>query len=638
MAQARHPLDPLAADEIRAAAALLRAERGLGPRVRFVIVALEEPSKDVVRRFAPGDPIDREAFAVLFDPDAGATYEAVVSVTTGEVRAWRIVPGVQPGITGDEVLECAAAVEAHPEFREALRARGIADSDSLLIEAWTIGHYALQEDRGRRLVWTPIWVRSDLSQNAYARPVEGLIAVVDLALMEVVRIEDHGVVPLPPPSGRYTADAVGPLREDLRPLEIAQPEGPSFELDGWEVRWQKWRLRVGFTPREGLVLHTVGYEDKGRVRSVLHRASYAELFVPYGDPSPGQYRKNVFDVGEYGIGFYLNSLELGCDCLGVIRYLNVDVPTGHGEALTIRNAICIHEEDYGLLWKHYDWQSERAELRRSRRLVISTIATVDNYEYGFFWYLYQDGTIESEVKLTGIVVTSAVAPGEAPRYGTLVAPQLSAPNHQHFFCARLDMCVDGEENTVYEVHTEPAPIGPTNPHGNAFAAVATPLRREQDSGQVVDPLSGRFWKIENRSVLNALVEPVAYRLMPGSNVLPLAHPEAPLRRRAAFAEQHLWVTPYDPAERYPAGDYPNQHPGGAGLPEWTAANRPIEKADVVLWYTLGSHHIPRPEDWPVMPVQRVGFKLEPLGFFDGNPSLDVPPPHGHGHHHDHQSP
>ncbi len=635
MAQARHPLDPLAADEIRAAAELLRAERGLGPGVRFVSVTLHEPPKDVVRGFAAGDAIDREAFAVVFDPGAGATYEAVVSVTARELRAWRLVPGVQPAITGDEVLECAAAVEADPEFRAALRARGVADSDRLLIEAWTVGGYALEEEHGRRLAWTPVWVRSDLSENAYARPVEGLIAVVDLATMEVVRIEDHGVVPLPSPSGRYAADAVGSLRDDLRPLEITQPEGPSFELEGWEVRWQKWRLRVGFTPREGLVLHTLGYEDGGRLRPILYRASYAELFVPYGDPSPGQYRKNVFDVGEYGIGFYLNSLELGCDCLGLIRYLDVDVPTGRGEAVTVRNAICVHEEDFGLLWKHYDWQSERTEVRRSRRLVISTIATVDNYEYGFFWYLYQDGTIESEVKLTGIVVTSAVAPGEVPRHGTLVAPQLAAPNHQHFFCARLDMCVDGEKNTVYEVHTEPTPIGPANPHGNAFAAVATPLRREREAGQVIDPLSGRFWKVVNPSARNGLGEPVAYRLVPGANVLPLAHPDAPLRRRAAFAEKHVWVTPYDPAERYPAGDYPNQHLGGAGLPEWTAANRPIENADVVLWYTLGSHHIPRPEDWPVMPVQRVGFKLEPLGFFDGNPSLDVPPPHGHGLHHHH---
>jgi primary-amine oxidase len=292
----------------------------------------------------------------------------------------------------------------------------------------------------------------------------------------------------------------------------------------------------------------------------------------------------------------------------------------------------MHEEDFGLLWKHFDWQTGSTEVRRCRRLVVSSIATLSNYEYGFFWYLYQDGTIEVEVKLTGIVITSALQPGEVPRHGTLVAPRLSAPNHQHFFSVRLDMSVDGEENTVYEVHTEATPVGPANPHGNAFAAVSTPLKREQEAQQLADPLAGRFWKVVNPSVRNGLGQPVAYKLVPGGNVLPFAQPGSSVRRRAAFAEKHLWVTPFEPSERYPAGEYPNQHPGGAGLPEWTAADRTIENTDIVLWYTLGSHHLPRPEDWPVMPVQRVGFKLEPLGFFDQNPSLDVPPPHGHMDH------
>jgi len=94
--------------------------------------------------------------------------------------------------------------------------------------------------------------------------------------------------------------------------------------------------------------------------------------------------------------------------------------------------------------------------------------------------------------------------------------------------------------------------------------------------------------------------------------------------RGAFMTRHLWVTPFAAGERFPAGEYPNQHPGGAGLPEWTKADRPIENTDIVLWYTLGSHHIPRPEDWPVMPVERIGFTLQPFGFFDANPSLDVP--------------
>jgi primary-amine oxidase len=286
----------------------------------------------------------------------------------------------------------------------------------------------------------------------------------------------------------------------------------------------------------------------------------------------------------------------------------------------------MHEEDGGLLWKHLDWDRGSAEVRRSRRLVVSSIVTVDNYEYGFYWSFSQDGSIEFEVKLTGIVLTTALEPGETPAHGTVVAPRLSALYHQHFFCARLDMDVDGQRNTVSEVHTEAVPAGPQNPYGNAFVQVETPLRTELEAQQLIDPLSGRSWKISNPTATNGLGRPVAYRLAPGKNIVPFAQPGSAIVERATFMTKHLWVTPFDPAERYPAGDYPNQHAGGAGLPAWTRANRSIEDTDVVVWYVFGSHHVPRPEDWPVMPVVRTGFHLEPLGFFDRNPALDLPPP------------
>ena len=307
----------------------------------------------------------------------------------------------------------------------------------------------------------------------------------------------------------------------------------------------------------------------------------------------------------------------------------MDLVDPRGEIVTLRNAICLHEEDVGLLWKHVDALTGRTEVRRSRRLVISSIVTVDNYEYAFYWYLYQDGTIEFETKLTGIVLTAALLPGEEPRCGTVVSPGVNAMVHQHFFCMRLDMDVDGEGNTVYEVHTEALPEGPENPFGNAFEQIETPMALESEAQQLVDPLTGRYWKIANPSVTNALGRPVAYKLIPGSNILPFAHPGSSILRRAAFMTRHLWVTPYERSERYPAGDYPFQHPGGAGLPEWTAADRAIENTDVILWYVFGSHHIPRPEDWPVMPVERYGFALKPLGFFDRSPALDVPPPPSH---------
>ena len=626
-----HPLDPLTADEIIEAAGILKAQRRLGAKVRFETIVLKEPEKSDVLNFQPGDPIRRDAFLVVLDNEEEATYEAIVSLNEGRVTSWKHVPGVQPRIMFDEFSECEAVVKANPDFRAALEKRGISDPGLVMVDPWSAGYYGFADEEGRRLALTRNFLRSSPTDNGYARPIEGLSALVDLNKMEVMRIDDYGVVPLPPNPGNYAAEFVGEFRQDLKPLEITQPEGPSFTVDGHVVSWQKWHLRIGFTPREGLVLYNVGYEDQGRIRPILYRAALSDMVVPYGDPGKDHYRKNAFDAGEYGVGSLTNSLTLGCDCLGEIYYFDADLNTGRGGAFTIPNAVCMHEEDYGILWKHTDWRTGQVEVRRSRRLVISSIATVGNYEYGFFWYFYQDGSIQLEVKLTGIINTAGIPDGETPRHGALVAPRLNAHIHQHFFSFRLDMSVDGEANTVHEVNTVAEPLGPDNPHGNAFYAEAAPLKTELEAQRVIDPMSGRYWLVSNPSVNNALGRPVGYKLMPGENILPFAHPSASIIRRAGFMTKHLWVTPYAPEELSATGPYPNQHPGGAGLPEYTRNDRNVENTDLVLWYTLGYHHVPRPEDWPISPVAYCGFSLKPVGFFDTNPVLDVPPsPHHNG--------
>ena len=273
-----------------------------------------------------------------------------------------------------------------------------------------------------------------------------------------------------------------PPREDLKPLDIVQPEGVSFTLEGHLLSWQKWQMRVSLHPREGLVLHQIAYNDGGELRPICYRASMVEMVVPYGDPSPTQYFKNAFDSGEVGgLGRLTNSLELGCDCLGEIVYLDGHVTNEFGGSRTINNAVCIHEEDFGIAWKHTRDEGEfSSEVRRSRRLVVSAIATVGNYDYGFYWYFYPDGSWEQEVKATGIVQTIAAEVDDPQITRHMIAPGLAAPIHQHFLCFRMDMEVDGGANTVYEVNTVPLPPGADNPHNNAFTAVATPLDRESD--------------------------------------------------------------------------------------------------------------------------------------------------------------
>ncbi|MGL6338802.1 MAG: primary-amine oxidase, partial [Waterburya sp.] len=370
-------------------------------------------------------------------------------------------------------------------------------------------------------------------------------------------------------------------------------------------------------------LYTIGYEDQGQLRPILYRASLAEMVVPYGDPRPQHFRKNAFDVGEHGVGMLANSLTLGCDCLGEIYYFDAVLTNSRGDVSITKNAVCMHEEDFGILWKHSDWRLDAVDVRRSRRLVVSFITTVDNYEYGFFWYFYQDGTIQYEVKLTGILLCGAAA--GTTKYGTIVAPELNAIVHQHFFSMRLDFDVDGVNNSIYEVDSHAEPMGDDNPYGNAFYARSTLLPTEQAAQRIIDPLKARYWKVVNPTRMNGLGQPVGFKLMPGDNILPFAHPQSPILRRAGFMTKHLWVTPYQAKEKYSAGDYPNQHIGNEGLPKWTEADRNIENTDLVVWYTFGHHHIPRPEDYPIMPVAYTGFTLKPVGFFDRNPALDVPP-------------
>jgi primary-amine oxidase len=613
-----HPLDPLTADEFRQVSAALRRDRGVDGSWRYASIELKEPVK--------GDtaPV-RAAVAVCWNRADNQAYRAVVSLVDDSVVSWTHLPGRHPNLTVDEWHDADVALRRDPRVVAALARRGVTDMSAVLIDVWAYGAALVPEAyRGRRIGWGDVWWRATPDGNPYAHPVDGLHPVVDLNTMELLEIEDTDN-PVDPPKvmGEYVPALTGlPLRE-VKPLSITQPDGVSFTLDGNLLCWQNWQLRIGFNYREGMVLHEVGFTDGGRLRPVAHRLSFAEMVVPYRDPTPDHYRRTAFDIGEWGLGFMTTSLELGCDCLGEIRYLDAVIHDSHGEPQTITNAICVHEEDSAVLWKHVD--PSGTEVRRARRLVVSFHVTVANYEYLVYWRFYQDGNIECEVRATGIMVTTPFHPGQQPPYGTLVDERTYAPYHQHFIVARLDLDIDGARNTVYASESYAPPIGPDNPHGLALVTRNTPLRTELEGRQDYDWASQRGWKVVNEEVTNGLGTPVGYKLVPSASLPALFHPDAPVLRRAEAIRHTLWVTPYHPDERWPCGEFPNLSDRDTGLPLWTAADRPITGTDVVLWYVFGIHHITRPEDWPVMPVDTVAFWLKPFGFFDRNPTLDVPP-------------
>ena len=632
-----HPLDPLDADELSLAARILRDQAAPGSRVLFEQIRLLEPDKSVVRNFTPGQPIQRRAFAVMLDRDQGQVFEGTVDLSSEKMESWRPIPDVQICVTHEECAEFSRVVKQHPEFLRGLALRGIENLDQVRVEFFPMSNFASAEERHLRLSRAHCFFVENPGDNPHVRPIEGLVPVIDLNAMQVLRIEDYGVVPVPADKGSYRVDQMGGTRKPLAALQITQPDGPDFEVDNWKVTWQNWSFRVGFTPKEGLVLHALSYRHEGTARPVVYRASLSELVVPYGEVAGDHYMNHSFDLGEGVFGLSVNSLRLGCDCLGEIHYFDVDQVNGHGEVVHFPNAICMHEEDYGILWKHTDPGMNHSEARRSRRLVVSSFFTIGNYDYGIFWYLYLDGTVEFEAKLTGMLYTRALKEGETSPYGTMVAPNLSGMIHEHYFNVRLDMSVDGDENTLVEVEAERVPPGQDNPFGNAHCLRETVIESESQSGRDTQAGSGRYWKVINRSRKNRLGWNPGYRLVPGSSVRPMHQPHSHFMRRAGFVEHNLWVTAFSPEEIHAPGNYVNQGENGPGIPQWVKQNRNLADTDIVLWHTLGVLHMPRPEDYPVMPVEYTGFMLKPEGFFESNPALDLAPPECHVGQENHRS-
>ena len=602
-----HPLDPLTKEEIAVTVETLRAANRIDEASRFPIIVLQEPPKAEVLGFRPGSSFRREAFAIVYQREANKTFEAIVDVKAKTVLLWKEVRGRQPSFMIEDFLLTQEVVQNDSQWQAAMRKRGITNFKAVQVDAWGAGPYPDAQANGGRIA-RAVSYYNEGTKNAYARPIEGVIAYVNLNTKKVFKLIDTGVVPIPKEKGELDQESIGKLRTAPKPLEIAQPEGPGFEVRGNEVHWQNWRFRFALHPREGLVLYMVGYEDNGRLRSILYRGSLSEMVVPYGDPDTGWFFRNAFDEGEYGIGKLALSLEPKSDFPANARLFNATFAGDTGAAYGLPRAVAIYERDGGVLWKHVDYTSFpliHNESRRARELVVSWFANVGNYEYGFNWIFHQDGTLEVETLLTGIMAARAIKETHhtnhrAPYHGHIVAPGVEAVHHQHFFNFRLDMDVDGEKNSVVELNTQADPPGLHNLHNNTFTMTETPLRAELMAKRQLNLASSRRWKVTNPAVKNSLGEPVGYLLSPGENSVPYAAPASVMRVRAGFVSAHFWATQYNAGEMYAAGNYINQSKGGEGLPKWISANRSLENQDVVLWYTMGITHIPRPEEWPVL--------------------------------------
>ncbi|HYG64352.1 MAG TPA: primary-amine oxidase [Thermoanaerobaculia bacterium] len=622
-AAAPHPLDPLSAPEIGAVRRAILADPRFPVDGLFAEVSLREPAKEAV---LAARPVPREAFAILYSRKQDKTWEATVDVTdpaAPRIRAWEHVPGIQPVYMHDDEAVFYCHLNESEEWKAALQKRKIHPQD-VKTDFWVYGWSDQARPRSFRAV---PYFRGE-GDNYYSRPIEGLEAVVDLVHGKVEVIDTWDGEPVPPESPEFDEERIREahgLRAPLKPLQITQPDGPEFTTDGQEVRWQNWRFRWQMHPRSGLVLHQVRYvtkeNGKEKERSILYRGSLSEMAVPYGDPRASWAWRSAFDLGDYDVGHLAAALRKGLDVPENAQLFGALFAGNDGRPWGLDDVVAIYERDGGLLWRHAD------NARRGRELVLFSVSTVGNYDYGISWIFKQDGSMEVETALTGMMLAKAVKDGHHDPYSHQVAPNVAAVHHQHVLSFRLDMDVDGPANSVYSMNSfskDPQP-----PYYNTFVMEETAFEREREACQTQNMATARTWRVGHRAAGNGgggHAGETGYILVPGSNSLPLLDERAPNRQRGRFMDCHLWVTRYAPRELYAAGDYPNQSTGSKGLPEWTQANRKIRDEDVVLWYTLNVTHVPRPEEWPVMTTSRYGFKLVPAGFFPRNPALDVPLP------------
>ena len=619
-----HPLDQITSEEINKAVDLCKSHQDFCEETVFISISLIEPDKDLLRKGSDVE-LSRKLKIRGIDSNSDGGFESILDITNNQIISLdRVSNDAQVTYSMAEVFMAQELTKANKDYQEALEKRGITDLELIQIDPWPAGGIVHETiEPGHRAFKTISFLKENKSDNAYAKPINGIISHVDLTLKKVTCVEDHGVVELPKAHGRYDADSQSELRDEPKKIDITQPEGPGYIIEGNLISWEGWELRASVNPDEGPVLHQVSLNG----RSILHRAALSDMVVPYGTADPMHSWKAVHDGTEYGFGSLVNSLTLGCDCLGEIHYLDANMLMFDGSVNTIENAICIHEEDYGIQWKHTDTNMMGAnEVRRSRRLVISSIATIGNYDYGLFWYLYLDGTVQCEVKLTGIVGISSYDESiHRDDQDFRISDELVSPIHQHLFCIRLDWDLDNGDNQLFETNIETLPVSKENPNGMQLSAVSTHLKKESEAKRDISPASSRVWKIVNPNKKNSLGLPVAYKLLPGNTPTLLAHHDSPPGKRASFSKHNLWATPFKAEEMAAGGQNSVMHSGQGGLDDITSSDRDISECDLVTWHTFGLTHTPRPEDWPVMPVEYCGFHLIPVGFFDRNPTINLPP-------------
>ena len=585
-------------------------------------------------------------------------HEAVVSLSLGKVDSnVRLGPNVHSGADGEEIVLVEKIALEDEGVKAEIAKLQLPEGTVIISDPWIYGmvtNFSIRTPTdwlagsdgvndglftdSERMFQCFLYIRdpnnsSEADSNHYAMPIS-VSPVISAVTMKVTRIDilptgvDATVREAQPykvqPANEYIPEAQT-LRKDLKPLNVVQPEGASFQVAkfselGHTITWQKWKFKVGFNLREGMVLYDIHYDN----RPLFYRLSLSDMNIPYADPRHPYHKKAAFDLGDVGAGLTANNLQLGCDCLGSIYYLSGVLNDDKGEPLPMPNVICIHEQDAGIGWKHTNYRTGRGVVVRSRELVLQSILTVANYEYILAFMFNQTGELIYEVRATGILSTQPIDEGISVPWGTVVHPGVLAAHHQHIFSLRVDPMIDGPLNRLVIDEAHPMPRSEFNPHGVGYTVNETPITTSGGYDQNWDV--NRSFKIQNANVRNPVNgKPVAYKIMAPPFQKMLADKESFHHKRAEFADHNIYVTSYKDGELYAGGKYTNQSRGGTGVRSWASREDNVLDEDIVIWVQFGINHVPRIEDFPVMPCEILKVYLKPVNFFAKNPALDVPP-------------
>ena len=619
-----HPLDGLSGREHWVIYDALVASGRTDTTTSYLYIGLNEPPKSEVLAWRSGQSFRREALVHLLQ--GGKGYEAVVDINAKKVLSWTEVPGRQSMASRVENAQVERLALGDQRVRDAIRKRGVTDFTNVSCGPANHGYFDLPEERGRRVVHAVC--NDDHGRvTGYGATFEGLVVVIDLTAGKILRVVDTGARPDAGPYGDHDAEAIGPVRETSSPVTMVQPLGPSYTLDGQQVSWQDWKFQFRVDPRRGIVLSLVRHLDGDRERSVMYQGSLSELFVPYMDPSDPWNYQGYFDLGTYPalFGGIASSLERGVECPDYATYFDAMVMTEKGRPRERKRAACLFERSAGdVAWRHGREGGNVIEARAKRDLVLRMYMTAGNYDYLFDWVFQQDGTLRMDASATGMdAVKAAAGTAEDEQYGRLIAPNLIGVNHSHFFSFRIDLDVDGPANTLMVDRLVPQRLPADNPRRSIWAVESKAAGTERDAMRHTTMTQPEIWRFVNPAVKSPYSGFVGYQIT-GHSASTLLSADDYMQKRGGFTDHTLWVTPYDRRQLYAAGDYPTVGTAGQGLPTWTAANLPIVNTDLVAWLTMGFHHVPRPEDWPIMPVVTHSFEIRPIGFFARNPSMDLP--------------